>query len=329
MDLLDGMRVFTAVVETKSLTEAGKRLGLSPSTVSKYISALEEHFGATLLNRTTRKLWITEIGESLHGRCTQILEDVERTELELSELRMHPKGPLKVTAPPVFSMRYLAPRLPEFLASHPEIRLELVLTSESVDLAEQGIDLAIRITGRLDPTTTEAVPLCLSRRVFCAAPSYLARSGSPAHPAELKQHNCLIYNGLINNPWPYRDGEQLAEVFVGGNFVTNNLELVRHAALAGLGIVLMPTWLVAADLRSGALREILTDFKITPYSVYAVAPKKRYTPIKTYSFIEFLKGVFCPAPPWEAADGAPAAASRREARNTGRNRRPRPHAGAQ
>lgn len=320
MDLLDGMRVFAAVVETKNLTEAGKRLGLSPSTVSKYISTLEERFGATLLNRTTRRLWITETGESFHERCIQILEDVERTELELSELRMQPKGPLKVTAPPVFSMRYLAPRLPEFLAHHPEIRLDLVLTSENIDLAEQGIDLAIRITGRIDPTTMEAVPLCPSRRVFCAAPAYLEKNGEPQHPAELTRHNCLIYNGLINNPWPYRDDERLTEVFVNGNFVTNNLELVRHAAVAGLGIVLMPTWLVAADLRSGALQEILTDFKITPYSVYAVTPKKRYTPIKTHSFIEFLKEVFCPTPPWEMADGD------RRMRGIGRGSRQRSNA---
>ncbi len=305
MDLLDGMRVFATVVETKSLTEAGKRLGVAPSTISKYLSALEERFGVTLFNRTTRKLRITEIGEGFHGHCIEILENVERTELEMSELRVHPKGPLKVTAPPVFAMKYLAPRLPEFLAKHPEIRLDLVLTSANVDLAEQGIDLAIRISGRIDPTTTAALPLCVSRRVFCAAPSYLAKHGEPRHPSALAEHNCLIYAGLINNPWPYRDGEQLAEVFVSGNFVTDNLEMVRHAAVAGLGIVLMPTWLVADDLRSGALVEILTDFKITPYSVYAVTPRKRYTPVKTYSFIEFLKEIFRPRPPWEIADEAP------------------------
>ena len=302
MDLLDGMRIFAAVVETKSLTDAGRKLGVAPSTVSKALSALEERFGVTLFNRTTRKLRITEIGESFHGRCIEILENVEEAELEMSALRAHPKGPLKVTAPPVFAMKYLAPRLPEFLTRHPEIRLDLVLTSENIDLAAQGVDLAIRITGRLDPATTSALPLCISRRVFCAAPAYLARAGAPKHPSELAQHNCLIYAGLINNPWPYRDGEQLAEVYVGGNFVTNNLEISRQAAIAGLGCALMPTWLVAEDLRSGALVEILTDFKITPYQVFAAMPKKRYTPVKTYSFLEFLKEIFRPAPPWEIAD---------------------------
>src|SRR5262249_43327953 len=135
MDLLDGMRIFAAVVEAKSPTDAGKKLGGAPPTGSKAPSALQERLRLAPLNRTTRKLRITEIGESFHGRCIEILENVEEAELEMSELRAHPKGPLKVTAPPVFAMKYLAPRLPEFLTRHPEIRLDLVLTSDNVDLA--------------------------------------------------------------------------------------------------------------------------------------------------------------------------------------------------
>jgi DNA-binding transcriptional LysR family regulator len=298
MDLFEGMRIFAAVVETKSLTKAGQRLGLSPSTVSKSISNLEERFGVTLLDRTTRRLWITEVGENFHARCLQVLDDVARTEAEISELRVNPRGTLKVTAPPVFVMRHLATRLPTFLAEHPEIRLDLMLTSENVDLSEQGIDVAIRIASSVDPAFI-AVPLAISHRAFCAAPSYLASNGTPTHPDQLVQHNCLVYNGLINNPWPYRDGERLAEVYVQGSFSATNLELVRQATLAGLGIALMPTWLVADDLRERRLQQVLTEFRITSYSVYALAPRKRYMPVKTKRFIAFLEEIFSPRPPWE------------------------------
>jgi len=314
MDLYDAMRVFTTVVETKSLTQAGRRLNLSPSTVSKHLAALEERFGVTLLARTTRKLAVTEIGQSFYGRCTQILEDIEKAEVELSELRQRPKGSLKVTAPTVFAIRHLSPRLPEFLRQHPDIRLELLLTSDNVDLFQQGIDLAVRVTSVPDPGMA-AVRLAPSRRVFCAAPAYLAQHGEPRHPEELQSHNCLIPISQTAARWHYEDGREMV-VTVHGNFMANNPELIRHAVLGGLGVAMLPVWLVSEDLRRGALQEILRAFPTPSSAIYALAPDKRFTPLKTRRFTEFLKQIMQPVPPWE--QGGEALPQAREERPKGR-----------
>lgn len=306
MNLLEAMRIFSAVVETGSLSEAARRLKISTSTVSKSLTALEERFNVSLISRTTRQLSVTEIGRNYYRRCTQILEDLDSAEAELSELTTAPRGSLRITAPTVLSLRHIAPRLARFAELHPEIHLDILLSNENFDLITEGIDVAIRVTAEPDPGLT-AFPLTETRRVFCAAPAYLARAGRPASPEELPGHNCLVATGQTQHRWPYRHRGRTKHVLVQGNFVANNPDVVRCAALRGLGIALLPTWLVNEDLHGGTLERILAGHEPAPNGLFALTPPRRFLPRKTRCFIEFMQAELGSPPPWEipaTAEGA-------------------------
>lgn len=298
MPNLMGIEVFARVVERKSFSAAARCLGLTTSAVSKQVSRLEASLGTRLLNRTTRSLSLTEAGATFYGRCVRILAEISAAEEAVGQLRERPRGTLRVSAPMSFGQLHVAPAIPEFLARYPEIRIDMTLDDRFVDLVEEGFDLAIRIA-RLPDSTLVARKLASSRRVVCGSPSYLSQHGVPEHPRDLAGHNCLLYSYQRENEWRFRGPRGEAKVTVLGSFRANNGDVLRAAALAGLGLVLLPTFIVGTDLRAGTLRAVLTSYAVSEEAVYAVYPHARHLSPKIRAFVDFLAKRFGPKAPWD------------------------------
>jgi DNA-binding transcriptional LysR family regulator len=289
MDQLAAMRTFAAVVDAGVFSAAAKTLGQSKATVSKQVSQLEDHLGARLLNRTTRRLSLTEIGQAYLERTRRILEEVEEAERAVSELHGAPRGTIRVNAPMSFAIRHLGPALPEFLGRYPDVSIELSLSDRVVDVVAEGYDLVIRII-ELEDSSLIARKLCESRRVLCASPDYLAKRGTPGHPGDLAQHDCLIYaNRPSPRDWEFEnaEGEQVT-VRVNGRLSTDNGDIEVEAALAGLGVSLIPDFLVDEYLADGRLTCILPDWSGRHAPIYAVYPHNRHMSAKVRVFVDFL-----------------------------------------
>lgn len=304
---LTGLAIFASVAAAKSFSAAARQLGLSKSAVSKHISRLERALGARLLHRTTRKLSLTEAGAALVDRAARILAELEAAELDVGRVLEAPRGILRVSAPMSFGQRHIAPMIPELLAKYPELRVELALSDRFVELIDERFDCAVRIA-RLPDSSLVARRLAPARRVVCGTPAYFARHGVPRRPAELLQHNCLEYTYLAaTGGWPFAPpGGRLRAVPVRGNFATNNGEALRAAALAGLGVALIPTFIAGDDLRDGRLQAVLTEFETWQASIYLVHPPSRPVPAKVRALTELLARRCGPRPYWD--DGLPAAA---------------------
>lgn len=301
MDTWQSMRVFAAVVEAGSFVAAAERLSLSPAMVTKHVRHLEDHLGVRLLHRTTRRLSLTEIGASYHGRCLAALESLAEADQAAMHLHVVPRGTLRVNAALSFGVRHLAPALAEYLAAFPEVRIDLTLNDRLVDLVEEGYDLAIRI-GALAESRLIARRLAPVRLVVCGAPSYFQRHGIPKRPEDLVSHQCLGYSyWATEGRWrfPKAAGEG-REVAVSGRLRANNGDVLRAAALSGLGIILQPTFLVGEDLKAKRLTAVLQDYPLAPLSLYAVYASRRHVPAKLRSFIDFAAARFGPEPPWDA-----------------------------
>lgn len=295
------MAVFARVVETKSFTEAARRLGMSKAAVSKQVSKLEERLGARLLNRTTRRLSLTEVGAAFYERCARIVAEAEDAELAVSRLNATPRGTLKIEAPVNFGMQYLAPLLPPFMLKHPELRVEMSFNDSFIDLIEEGCDLAVRI-GQLPDSSLVARKLAETKSVICAAPAYWDRHGRPSDPAALAMHDCFAYSYLATgNEWRLQGPGGAVAVRVTGSLAANNGDVLRQAAVAGLGVVAMPVFMVCDDLRSGRLEPVLCDWEPATRGIYAVYPHNRHLSAKVRAFIDHLVDALDPAP-W--GDGA-------------------------
>jgi DNA-binding transcriptional LysR family regulator len=291
MDRLSGMAVFAKVAETKSFSEAARRLGLSKSAVSKHVTRLEQSLKARLLNRTTRRLSLTEVGSAYYEHCSRMVAEAEAADLVVSRLHAMPRGVLKLTVPAAFGHLQVAPAIPELLARYPEMAVQIAMNDRDVDLAEEGFDVAIRLTEQPPPTVV-ARKLTTIRWVICAAPDYLARRGTPRTPQELRGHNCLFYSFLESSiEWRFRSPRGDAAVRVSGNFTANNSEAIREAALKGLGVALLPTFIVAADLREKRLEPVLANYEVTgavANDAYALYLPTRYLSPKVRAFIDFF-----------------------------------------
>jgi len=300
VDNLAGMAVFARVVETSSFTEAARRLGMSKAAVSKQISRLEERLGARLLNRTTRRLSLTEVGAAFYERCARIVAEAEDAELAVSRLNATPRGTLKIDAPVNFGMQYLAPLLPPFMLKNPELRVDMSFNDNFIDLIEEGCDLAVRI-GQLPDSSLVARKLAETKSVICAASAYWDRHGRPTDPADLAKHDCFAYSYLATgNEWRLQGPHGTASVRVSGSLTANNGDVLRQAAVAGLGVVATPVFMVCDDLRSGQLESVLHDWEPPTRGIYAVYPHNRHLSAKVRAFIDHLVDALDPAP-W--ADG--------------------------
>lgn len=288
MDRLQSMAVFVRVAELGSFSSAARQLGLSKSAVSKHVTALEERLGVRLINRTTRRLALTEIGAAYRDYCARIVQDVEEAEAVAMQHSALPRGRLRLNAPMTFGRLHLGPLLPEFLARHPGIEVELTLNDRFVDLLEEGYDVAVRI-GRLADSSLIARRLASARSICAASPAYLAARGAPREPAGLAGHNCLRYT-LSARPdeWGFQRGAEHVAVKVAGNLVANNGDALRAAAVEGLGIVYLPDFIIGDDLAAGRLVELLPGWLAPEIPIHAVFPPQRHTTAKLRAFVDFL-----------------------------------------
>ena len=254
VDSLQAMRVFQAVVQNGSFSSAGRRLGFSAPWVTRQIQALEQELGARLFNRTSRRLALTEAGELYLRQVEQILQQIEDTKAAVANLQAVPRGTLRVHSRVLVGMQHVLPALPRFLAANSEVKVDLVMSNFAVDLVERNVDVDIRI-GKLADSSLIARKLATSERIVCAAPAYLARHQAPRTPTDLARHNCLTYRINLGRPvWRFLDrAGALTEVPVTGNLQSDSGPALVSAALAGLGIALLPDWSIIGDLRAGRL----------------------------------------------------------------------------
>ena len=299
MKNLVGMAIFASVVDAKSFSEAARRLGLSKSMVSKEITKLEKSLGARLLNRTTRNLSVTEIGAAYYEHCARVVQEANEAELLVGRLHTEPQGVLKLTAPVAFGTLHIAPALPVFLAQYPQIQIDLTISDRFFDLAEEGYDLSIRIARELPPNLVSR-PLAAINRVVCAAPEYFQSHGVPATPRDLVGHNCLVYtHANPDSQWRFRAGDEEIVVPVRGNLRLNDDEAIWQSVLGGLGISLLPTFIVGEDLQSGNLQPALTQYVASERNLHALYLPNRHLSAKVRVFIDFLVARFLPVPYWD------------------------------
>jgi DNA-binding transcriptional LysR family regulator len=289
MEQLDAMAIFARVVEAESFSGAARALGLSKSAVSKQVSRLEDRLGLRLLNRTTRRLSLTEGGATFYQGCQRVVAEAEAAEQAVTHLASAPRGRLRVNAPMSFGVRHVSPALPEFLTRYPELTIDLALNDRVVDLVEEGFDLGIRI-GRLTDSSLVARRLAPNRAVLSAAPGYLEARGMPRRPAELESHACLIYSyQATGEGWRLAGPEGERHFKVSGPLRVNNGAAILAAACGGLGVALLPCFICGEDLRAGRLVRVLPDWEAPPDSaVSAVYPAARHLSPKVRVFVDFL-----------------------------------------
>ena len=297
---LADIAVFVRVVERGSFTLAAADLNLSRAVVSKYLSRLESRLGARLLNRSTRRLSLTEAGATLFEASRGALERIGDAEQAVARLQSEPRGRLRVSAPMSFGILHLGPALADFSQAHPKVTLDVRLDDRFVNLVEEGIDVAIRI-GVLTDSSLVARKLAASRTVCCASPAYLSEHGEPETPQDLASHDCLLYSYQSTaNVWRFAgpDGNDMP-VAVTGTFRINNGIILTEAAVAGRGILMTPTFYVGPLLREAKLRPILTRYKLPELGIHAVFPQRGYVPPKVRAFADFLAQRFGRKPEWD------------------------------
>jgi DNA-binding transcriptional LysR family regulator len=291
--------VFHAVAKHLSYAKAAAELALSPSGVSRVISRLEERLGARLVQRTTRKLALTESGAAFHARTSQVLVDLAEAEAEVQKSAARPTGTLRVSASVVFGHLYLAPMLNELLRHFPELSLELSLTNRFVDLIEEGMDLAIRI-GSLADSRLVARRLCTNRRILVASPSYLSRFGTPERIEDLSHHQCVLFTSFTRaTEWKLIGPEGPVNVSINGRVASNNVETLTLAAKQGLGITVGATLSVGPALLAGDLVRVLPAYQFEQTAVYAVYPSARQLSTKTRAAVDFLASKLSDPPSWD------------------------------
>lgn len=287
MDTVRSMRVFATVAQTGSFAAAADRLDLSRAAVTRHVAALEKHLGTRLLQRTTRRLALTDAGSLYRERCDRLLEWLDETEALVGRGQQTARGNLRVSAPVAFGSRHLAPALAAFLGQYPEITVDLALNDRRVSLVDEGFDVAIRIAERLEPGLV-ARRLSTSQLHLCAAPSYLARRGWPADPAALTSHDCLLYTYAPQATWRFRGAGQSYRVPVSGSLKANNGEALLAAAEAGLGLILQPDFIVQDAMAAGRLVPALPGFDPGRVGIHAVYASRDYLPFRVRLFMDFL-----------------------------------------
>lgn len=287
MDLFESMKVFVHIVEKGSLNGAAEACGISATMAGNHLRALEKRLGMKLLERTTRRQHLTLFGEEYLARCREILGLIAAGEAQAQNLQTVPSGLLRVTAPVSFGAEALVPALGEYLESYPEVRVDLALNDRVVDLVEEGFEAAIRI-GPLPDSGLIARPLAPYRQMICASPQYLARHGTPSTPEDLSRHSCLSFSHSALTHWRLEQQGESRRIPVSGRLQINNGQALRNAALQGLGIVLQPAVLLAADVKAGRLAQLLPDFELPSRPMHVVYLPDRYRASKLRSFVDFV-----------------------------------------
>jgi len=302
MDRFQALRVFSQVIESGSFSAAADKLGLSSTAVSRHVAELEAHLQTRVLNRTTRRISLTESGRALYERAVQLLADLDEAEQEASRAAVVPRGTIKLTTSVNFGVRHVAPAIAAFLAAHAGVRFDVSLSDRIVDLVEEGFDLAVRL-GMPGSDNVVARKLGETRLVPCASPAYLRAHGAPQVPEDLARHNCFTYEYVTpRNLWRFLDaGGAERTVRVSGSLHSNNGDLLAEAAAQGAGIVFEPAFIVGPDVRAGRLVPLLQEFVAPPMPIFAVYPSRKHLSAKVRAFVDFLLERFAQAQDWSAA----------------------------
>lgn len=286
------MQMFVRVVEKGGFSAAAEEARISPTMVGKHVRQLEDQLGVRLLNRTTRRQSLTEIGQLYFERCKQALLEIEAADASVKQMQLLPRGVLRVTAPATFGGQMLAAVVRTYLERYPDVELDLSLNDRVVDLVEEGFEVAIRI-GALPDSSMIARPLQPYRAMVCAAPEYLARCGTPQTPQQLANHNCLSFaHGSRYNLWQFSQAGVRQEIEVHGNFRVNNGLALRTAALNGIGIIMQPEALLRDEVSAGRLQRLLVDYELEHRPMHIVVASNRKMTPKLKSFIEFVVAHF-------------------------------------
>ncbi len=288
MDILTGMRVFTAVVDAGSFAGASDKLDMSRGMATRYVAQLEAHLGVRLLHRTTRKLSLTEAGSNYYPRAIQVLAAIEDAEHLAAQGSVEPRGRLRISAASAFAVGNLESVISAYVQRFSKVEIELMTTERIVDLVEEGFDLALRVTNQLSPGLIgrRLVPV---RVIACASPAYLEQYGAPQTPEDLLRHNCMYYStSSYRNKWLFSKAGEEKTIAVTGNFHSNNGNVLVNAAIDGMGIIYEPDFLVHEALRQKRLVHILEDWGLDGYSLFAVYANRQFLPPKVRSFIDFV-----------------------------------------
>lgn len=294
MDRLEQMRAFTQVVASGGFAAAARELGVSRSAVSKLVIALENHLGVQLLHRSTRVVSPTETGLAFYERCVEMLTNWEEAERSVRQLQAEPKGTLRINAPMTFGAMHLAPAIADFMVQYPDLRVQLTLNDRFIDPIEEGFDVTVRIAEPQPTSTLLVQPLGPAERLLCASPAYLSRHGTPTHPQDLRDHCCLYY-GHIASPhtvWTLTGADGEHTVSVRGSLCSNNGEALMHGAIRGLGVALLPRFIVDHAIRSGALAIVLSDYRLPDLAIEVLYPVSRHLSTKIRLLVDFLHARF-------------------------------------
>jgi len=300
MDRFDEMQTFVRVVESGGISAAAERLAIAKSAVSRRLQELENRLGVELLRRTTRRIGLTEEGRIFYERCLRILDEVDEAENTLRDEQRQVQGLVRLAAPLSFTLRHIAPLLTEFMQRYPGVRLDLDLDDRQIDIHKEGMDLTLRL-GQLHDSSMVARRLAPVRTIVCASPTYLARHGEPHHPAELSGHQGLSYANLTEQrQWSFTDSAgatHVAHPMI--RMRANNGDVLMQAALAGLGVTLMPRFLCYRELAAGSLVPLLDGYHTEESGAYALYPSRRHLPLRVRVLIDFLAERLGDEPPWE------------------------------
>jgi len=296
---LNLMIIFAHVVNEQSFSAAARKLNVSRSSVSKSVAKLEQALGASLLNRNTRHLSLTEVGAAFFDYCTRIGYEADEAHKMIDNLNTQPRGVLKIVASVAFGTLHIAPAVGDFLRRYPELDIDMTITDRVVDLAEEGYDVAISVTSDL-PQALVARKLAPIRRRLCATPGYFEEFGIPRSPGDLVKHNCLDYiHSGDRGLWRFTGPDGEVSVSVSGKLRINDDEALSQVVLSGFGIALLPTFIIGKDLQAKRLKSVLSEYIPTKQQVYALYMPKRNLPIKIRAFVDFLVDRFGADPYWD------------------------------
>lgn len=289
MDKFESLRAFVQVVDAGGFAAASRKMGLSRSAVNKLVMNLEDALGVQLLQRTTRKVTPTPTGLAFYDRSIAILADLEEAELAAKQLQTEPKGQLRINAPMTFGTRYLSPIIARFLQQYPDLHMELSLSDRFIDPIDEGFDITVRIA---KPSVSSSLVVHEMRPdpvILCAAPQYLDQRGTPTIPGDLTHHACLAYGHLATDKqWILVSAEEEHKITVKGPLCANNGEVLKDAAVEGLGVTLLPRFIVDTDLERGRLQHIMTDYAAPSISVCVLYPVNRHLSTKIRLFVEYM-----------------------------------------
>jgi DNA-binding transcriptional LysR family regulator len=293
MDKFESIRAFTQVVISGGFAAAARNMGLSRSAVNKLVISLENELGVQLLHRSTRVVTPTETGLAFHERCLEILASLEEAERSITQLHEEPRGKLRINAPMTFGTLHLAPALADFLVHYPDLQVQLTLSDRFIDPIEEGFDITVRIAKPQTSASLIVHPLASAQRVLCAAPSYLEQHGIPTHPDELHHHSCLHYGQLATeDQWTLIGAAGEQTISVTGVLCSNNGEVLKEAAVRGLGITLLPRFIVEPELQQGSLQIVLPDYHPPELSISVIYPVNRHLSTKVRLLVDFLQERF-------------------------------------